>query len=76
MELLELGDFLEKACHRRGGMRVYSLSPLQFAILCFIFVVEDVTSQLPASVAWYHAPPPTIMDFPFGSVSPNKLFHP
>lgn len=57
VELLELGDFLEKACHRRGGMRVYSLSPLQFAILCFIFVVEDVTSQLPASVAWYYAPP-------------------
>lgn len=42
------------------------------SLLCFVFVVEDVISQLPALGACCH-PSLSIMDSP-GIISQNKLF--
>lgn len=55
-----------------GGLRVYSLSPLEVCFLFFLHQAADVVSQLPAQC---HASP-AMMASPSGAVSQNKCFLP
>lgn len=58
---------------------VSSLAPLPVRSLCFLFTVEDVSSQLPApaplSANCYHASLPRWTLLPLESYKQNKLFY-
>lgn len=72
MEPLGDGNARE-VCYLEQVLKVYSLAPLLIGALCFMFTIEDVVPELPASEAYCHASP-AIMDSPSGTIRQNKLF--
>lgn len=64
-------------CHWGWALRVSSLVPLPVHSLCFLFTVEDISTQLPApaplSANCCHASPPRWTLLPLESYKQNKL---
>lgn len=75
IELLGGRAWQAGVCYWGWALRVSSLAPHLIHSLCFMLMVEAVTSQLPASDIWCHVLP-AIMESPSEIVSPNKLFLP
>lgn len=65
---------LEELHHQGQALRVYSLAPLPVCSVCFMFAMEDVTSQLSALASKLPLPRWSL-SYLSGTVSQNKLFH-
>lgn len=72
MTLLGCGILCGK-CVTEGGLSQGSLVPLPVHPLCFLFVVEGTTFQLPALAASRH-PYSAVTDCPSGTMAQNNLF--